>query len=246
MMSYEEYAQKECREWQRDMQLRPTLLGGLSRGVQQKLNSYIPEKVHKAITAAIRQMVRGVLFGSRTLSTAKPIHGPLSVVEAEVRRRIEAHRQAAAAEGGVTGAGGFLASLADFPLLLGIKLKLLSDIAALYGYPAQSYTERVYLLHVFELAFSSRPHRRTVFARMQGWKDRERLLPEKVDDFDWRSFQQEYRDHIDLAKLAQMVPGIGAVVGFVVNYRLLDRLGTTAINAYRMRWIEEGKLARES
>ncbi|GAA4324241.1 EcsC family protein [Flaviaesturariibacter amylovorans] len=245
MMTYEEYALKECREWQRDMQRRPTLLGGLSRGVQQKLNSYIPERVHVAITAAIRQMVRGVLFGTRALSGAAPVDGPLSVVEAEVRRRIESHKQAAAAEGGVTGAGGFLASLADFPLLLGIKLKLLSEIAALYGYPARDYTERVYLLHVFELAFSSRPHRRTVFARMQGWKEQATLLPDKVDDFNWRSFQQEYRDHIDLAKLAQMVPGIGAVVGFVVNYRLLDRLGTTAMNAYRMRWQEEGRLGSQ-
>jgi hypothetical protein len=32
------------------------------------------------------------------------------------------------------------------------------------------------------------------------------------------------------------------VVGFVVNYQLVDRLGETAMNAYRMRLMEEGKL----
>ena len=30
--------------------------------------------------------------------------------------------------------------------------------------------------------------------------------PASPEDFDWRRFQQEYRDYIDLAKLAQLLP----------------------------------------
>jgi len=56
-----------------------------------------------------------------------------------------------------------------------------------------------------------------------------------LDLIDWQSFQQEYRDTIDLAKLLQFLPGFGAVVGAVANYRFLDELGRTAMNAYRMR-----------
>ena len=52
---------------------------------------------------------------------------------------------------------------------------------------------------------------------------------------DWRSFQQEYRDYIDLAKLLQLVPGIGAFVGAYVNNKLVDKLGEYAMYAYRMR-----------
>ena len=40
-------------------------------------------------------------------------------------------------------------------------------------------------------------------------------------EFDWRNFQQEYRDYIDLAKMAQLIPVIGAPVGIVVNNRLI-------------------------
>ena len=58
-----------------------------------------------------------------------------------------------------------------------------------------------------------------------------------MNQFDWRSFQQEYRDYIDLAKMAQLLPGIGAVVGVVVNYKLIKKLGDTAMNAYRMRLV---------
>jgi hypothetical protein len=64
-------------------------------------------------------------------------------------------------------------------------------------------------------------------------------LPPSLDDFDWRKFQQEYRDYIDLAKLAQLVPVIGAPVGVVANNLLVRKLGRTAMNAYRMRWFDE-------
>jgi hypothetical protein len=67
-------------------------------------------------------------------------------------------------------------------------------------------------------------------------------LPEDVDKFDWRIFQQEYRDYIDLAKMAQLIPVIGAVVGAIVNYKLINKLGETAINCYRMRKVSSLKI----
>ena len=39
----------------------------------------------------------------------------------------------------------------------------------------------------------------------------------------------------NLAKMAQLIPIIGAPVGAVVNWRLTQRVGDMAINAYRMR-----------
>jgi len=240
-MKYEQQARRELQSWQKTMQRRPTLLGAASRRLQQRINRAIPERVHQLLTTAIRQMVQGMLFGSRHLGKAKPVSGTLQQVEEAVAKRIHAAKHAAAAEGGITGAGGILAGFADFPLLLGIKLKLLTDIAAQYGYDPDDYRERLYLLHIFQLAFSSQRHRHTVYLRVRDWKTVAEQLPGSVGAFDWRSFQQEYRDHIDLAKLAQLIPGVGAFVGFVVNYRLLEKLGHTAMNAYRMRWLEDGK-----
>ena len=70
---------------------------------------------------------------------------------------------------------------------------------------------------------------------MENWDERSKELPADIHQFDWRNFQQEYRDYIDLAKMAQLVPVIGAPVGVLVNYRLIRKLGKTAMNAYRMR-----------
>ena len=70
---------------------------------------------------------------------------------------------------------------------------------------------------------------------MANWKEEQKLLPDDMNQFDWRNFQQEYRDYIDLAKLLQLIPGIGAVVGAYVNHQLTNKLGKFAMNAYRMR-----------
>jgi len=213
-------------------------MNALSKRVQTKINGWIPEKIHLVITESIKQMIRGVLFGAEKI-TANPLQGvSLKQREEAVEKRIEYYRNTAAVEGGITGAGGILLGLADFPLLLGIKLKLLFDIASLYGFDVSDYKERVYLLHIFELTFSSQKHRNEIYRKLVNWDDESAALPNDINQFDWRSFQQEYRDYIDLAKMAQLVPLIGAPVGVIANYQLVKKMGETAMNAYRMRLLK--------
>lgn len=242
MDAYQQQISAELKAWQKKMLRRPSLLNKLSKKVQTKINSWIPEKVHKGITVAIKQMIRGVLFGAKH-TTADPLKDfSLKQREELVQRKIDGYRKTAAVEGGITGAGGLLLGLADFPILLGIKIKLLFDIASLYGFNVNDYKERLYILHIFELAFSSHQHRRDVYLQMIHWDKRSKDLPGDINDFDWRNFQQEYRDYIDLAKMAQLIPLIGAPVGIVVNNSLVKKLGLTAMNAYRMRIIDNKEI----
>ena len=235
MDDYQKYILSELTVWQKQMLRRPSVINRLSKSVQEKINTWIPEKIHRAVTVTIKQMIRGVLFGAN-YTTAKPLSGmPLQEREAAIRKRIKFYKNTAAVEGGITGAGGILLGFADFPVLIGLKLKLLFDIASMYGFNVKDYRERVYILHIFELAFSSHAHRRKIYLKMADWEMKSKELPEDIHHFDWRNFQQEYRDYIDLAKMAQLIPFIGAPVGFVVNSRLIEKLGKTAMNAYRMR-----------
>lgn len=232
---YELMVMGEMLRWQDQMKKAPSLVNRLSKGMQHRINRIIPEKVHNAVTLAIKQMVRSIVFGSEI--TSKPPLKGVSLEQREklVMQKIDLYIKLAATEGGVTGAGGFLMSLADFPLFLGLKMKMLYEIAALYGYDVRDYRERLYMLRIFQLAFSSQQQRNEVFSQIEHWEDYSQNLPYDINAFDWRTFQLEYRDYLDLAKLAQMIPGIGAAVGLVVNYRLTRHLGKTAINAYRMR-----------
>ncbi|RYY37384.1 MAG: EcsC family protein [Sphingobacteriaceae bacterium] len=237
MDNYEQQAHIQLQFWQRRMQQKPSFGSRIAKGVQDKINSIIPDKVHNAITTAIEKMVKGVLFGARYTTKTPVDDASLQLREAKVKQQIEFYQKTASVEGAVTGAGGILMGLADFPILIGIKIKLLFDIAATYGYDVSDYKERLYILYVFQLAFSSQKGRNEVYEKIAAWQGYSSSLPNNPEAFDWRAFQQEYRDYIDLAKMAQLIPFIGAAVGAVVNYRLVAQLGETAINCYRMRKI---------
>ena len=241
MEYYKQEALEELTKWQKKMQRNPSVIDNVSKKVQVKLNTYIPDKVHRAITATIKQMVKGVLFGATHITKKKYAFETYEARENAVKETIENYKKTAAIEGGISGAGGILLGLAEFPVLLGIKIKLLFDIAAMYGFSINDYKERIFILHIFQLAYSSQQHRKKIYYEIEKWEEKSRLLPDDMNEFDWRNFQQEYRDYIDLAKMAQLIPGIGAVVGVVVNYRLLKQLGDTAMNAYRLR-LKEMKL----
>ncbi|WP_353654976.1 EcsC family protein [Clostridium sp. CCUG 7971] len=73
------------------------------------------------------------------------------------------------------------------------------------------------------------------FYKMENWDEYVKTFPDNINEFDWQNFQQQYRDYLDIAKLFQLMPGVGAFVGFYVNGKLIDKLSETAIFSYRMR-----------
>lgn len=237
MTLYENQILAELDLWQRRMQKKPSYSSELAKRIQNRINRALPEKIHQAITLAIKQMTRAVFYGAGFTTRAEARPASLESCEKKVLQRIRFYRTTAAAEGAVTGAGGILLGLADFPIWLTLKMKMMFEIASLYGFDTSRYQERVYMLHVFELCFSSPVRRNRVYSTIADWQQHEKTLPSDISKFDWRTFQQEYRDYLDVAKLLQLVPGIGAAVGALVNHRLTTKLGKTAMNAYRMRWL---------
>lgn len=237
-MDYNTRALKELNKWKKKMRKKPSILELASKGTQNKINGILPEKYHEIMTNLIKGMTRAVLLGSK-YTTKSPIKD-ISLEEREylIEEKTKNYRTTAVVEGVGTGAGGILIGLADFPLLLSIKIKLLYEIAAIYGFDTNDYKERIYILNVFSLAFSSKRYVNILFKNMENWEEYSNTLPEDINDFDWRTFQQEYRDYIDLAKLFQLVPGIGAFVGAYVNHKLINKLSKTAIYAYRMRLLK--------
>ncbi|KRG16935.1 ecsC [Lederbergia galactosidilytica] len=237
MAAYEDEVRDELILWQRKIFKRSSLclLNRMSKTTQTKVNSLIPEKVHNVITDSIKNMVKATLAGS-SVTTKKRDSIEVNLYEQDkaLKQKLSTYRKTAVVEGAGTGAGGILLGLADFPLLLSIKMKFLFEAATIYGYDTNKYEERLFILHVFQLAFSSDEKRKETFETIKNWELKKRELL----DMDWRVFQQEYRDHIDLAKMFQLIPGIGAVVGAYANYNLLDQLGETAMNAYRLRLLD--------
>ncbi|MED3623044.1 EcsC family protein [Neobacillus thermocopriae] len=238
MNEYELKVFDEIEDWKRKITRRSGMMNRVSKKAQEKINEFIPEKVHELMTESIKGMVKATLFGSQLTTNRKQAIG-LSLEERDelVRIKISSFQKTAIIEGAGTGAGGILLGLADFPLLLTIKMKFLFEAAAIYGFDTKEYEERLFLLHVFQLAFSSDEIRRNTLAVIENWEQRKKELVE----MDWRKFQQEYRDYIDFVKMLQLVPGIGAFVGAYANNNLLKTLGETAMNAYRLRILQKAQ-----
>lgn len=244
MKNYEEIAKDELALWQLKVCRKPSFTNRAAKGLQRRVNNLIPVRVHEFLTATIKNMVKAVLFGSGFTAGSLMRGIELQGQEKLVQEKLSKYKKIAAVSGAGTGAGGIFLALADFPILISIKMKYLFDVAGIYGYDVHDYKERLYILLIFQLAFSSQERRNEVYRQISHWDDVVKDLPEDLNSFDWKTFQQEYRDYIDLAKMLQLVPVIGAVVGAYANYKLLDKLGETAVNCYRLRILGNGANGR--
>lgn len=241
MNLYEKQIEKELLRWHKDIVKSAGLLERATGGVQKKTQQLMPRKIQNAITAAVEKMTHTMMFGSGLLTIREDTAG-LSLAERDylVLQCFQGYMKTAVAQGIGFGAGGVLLGLADLPVLMSIKVKFLFDCAKLYGFDPEEQGERLYLLHIFQLAFSSREHRLEVFRTLEGW-DAQPPAGEAATDLtgehavDWERFQVEYRDYLDLAKLLQLLPVVGSVAGGTANHKLMHRLRENVMNCYRMR-----------
>jgi hypothetical protein len=236
--SYEHRVQYELSRWKHRIHENAGFVRVTAKKLQLKVQSYLPKKVQEVMTSTIKNMMTLFMSGS-ALFSGDVVSDALTLHERDIllEKKLNQYKKISAAEGAGTGAGGILLGMADFPLLLGIKIRFLVDAAKIYGFSPKNEHERLFMLYIFQLAFSSDQHRKKVYSIIENWEEYSMNHPQ----VNWDDLQQEYRDHIDLAKLLQLVPVIGAPVGAYVNYQLLEQLGETAKNAYRLRYMKQIK-----
>lgn len=237
-MNYVELKIKEWFEWEQKMRQLPNLFENTSRQISGRVNQMIPKKFHDTMTAAVKGVIQSALFGANFLPS-NPVQTQLSLRQRDqlAEQLTNDYTKIASAEGAGTGLGGFKLSLIDFPALLSIKMKYLFELAHLYGYSSTLTSERLFILYVFQLAFSGYDHRLKTLNKITSWSDLEisSLQPEQID---WRKLQQEYRDSLDFRKMLQLIPGVGAVVGAWANFNLMKDLAETATRCYHKRLLQ--------
>jgi len=238
-MDYEEKVRQELGNCENSLYKTPGLLEKASKKVGDKINAIIPAKVQNTITVTVKAIVRTTLFGAE-YTPKRMVERSLTLEQADEQARqvISLYQKIAAAEGAGTGAGGILFNAVDFPALIAIKMKLLFELAHVYGYSTNVFSERIFILSLFQLTYSENMKRSTILNRFRDWNN-EKLQwssdAEYYKELDWETFQKEYRDAIDFRKMLQLVPGIGAVAGAWANYSIVEELGRFAINGYRIR-----------
>lgn len=238
-MDYERQIIEEVKSWQNNMIKDPKLTSVFAKGIQNKINNIVPEKAHIVITETIKNMTKIVLKGSEFISKKPYLQLSLKEREYLLEEKFKAYRKTATLTGAGIGVGGVMLGLADLPSLMTIKIKFLFDVACLYGYDVRDFKERLFILYIFKLAFSSDEKRKEVYYDIEKWDSFKLSFPDNFNDFDWRGFQQEYRDYMDISKMLQLIPVVGAVFGATANYKLLNRLFYISKNSYRLRVLKD-------
>jgi hypothetical protein len=228
---YYKTIKKELADWEKDMTRRPGFANRTSKKLQTRIHKLVPQKAQDVITAAIKTTVETILTGSAMLTITKQNQNPaLAESDYLADKAYDTYHKVALAQGIGFGLGGFLINLADIPAMLSYKVKFLFDCCKLYGFDPDQKAERLFMLHIFQLAFSCDEKRAEIFNFMQNWDANVQEM-----DIDWQTLQIEYRDYLDIAKLLQLLPVVGAAAGAAANHNLMKKLKITAMNAYRMR-----------
>lgn len=228
--------------WEKKSLKKPGVLERTAKKVGDKINAVIPQKVQDTITAAVRTIIRTSLFGAEYTPRRSVQRQALDAADDAAAKVISLYQKVATAEGAGTGAGGFMLAMVDFPALIAIKMKLLFELAHVYGYDTNRFAERIFVLKLFQFAFSGADKRVLLLQEFKQWHDfkaqwsGEREYYEKLD---WEEFQKEYRDAIDFKKMLTLIPGVGAVTGAWANYSIVEELGEHAMNVFRLRRLAE-------
>ncbi|WP_081791975.1 EcsC family protein [Caldalkalibacillus mannanilyticus] len=215
-----------------------------SKKIQQKVDGLIPRRIHQSLAVAFEKGIKAFLQGLNLYYVDQPNkkegHYSLHILTEEAEQIVRNYTKIASIEGAGTGFGGFIASTIDFPALISIKLKMLQELAVHFGYSMENLEERIFLIKVLQLQFSKGECKRKTWEEIKNW-EKNAVFQEwsSWEDFNWEEFYMEYKQSIELLKLFQMLPGLGAVVGAVANHSFVLELGNTAILSFQLRKIQE-------
>lgn len=193
-------------------------------------------------------------IGSK-LSMAFPIDDdPKAFLMAQDMKKLDAaaleciafNRRLAATEGAVAGVTGVAGLVADVPSLYGLIFRVIQEVGICYGFSGDSPLEKAFMLKILEIGHEAQVDVKragmvelntiqVMIRKKLTWAELEKNVLVKA----LRELAKKLGVQLTKAKLAQLIAGIGAVVGLAVNRKLVDDVGTAAFYAYRLRFLTD-------
>ncbi|MGG4492304.1 EcsC family protein [Metabacillus idriensis] len=167
-------------------------------------------------------------------------HVPLNVMN-RVSSDLRTNRgNVATVQGATTGFGGIFTLAVDIPVLLGLSLKTLQEIAIAYGYDPEDKEERIFIVKCLQFASADIVGKQAILNELSGYYNRSMEPAEMMSKLQgWREVVYTYRDHFGLKKLLQMVPVAGMLFGAYTNRSMVKDIAETGIMLYQKRRILE-------
>lgn len=172
---------------------------------------------------------------------------PIALMDETSENLSNNRKKLATAQGASTGIGGIFTLAIDIPLLLGLQLKTLQDIAICYGYDPNDQKERLYIVKILQFVSSDYVGKQAILNTLSKFddpeEDTERLVMSELQG--WREVFFTYRDQFGWKKLFQMIPIAGLVFGAIINRSAIKDISEAGRMLYRKRRIRERILMEE-
>lgn len=156
------------------------------------------------------------------------------------------YKTVAAGEGALTGAAGFAGIPADVLSLLTLSQRAVGEYATYYGFDVSLQNERIYALNV--LGYSSSA---TDAAKQAAMAQLAKIARDVAAKKTWKHLEQyafvqmikkiceSVGIRITKAKLADIIPGVGAVIGGGFNAYFMSKVCDAAFFLYRERFLAQ-------
>lgn len=156
------------------------------------------------------------------------------------------YKGVAALEGATTGAAGLPGIVVDLPALVTLNLRAIGEYATYYGFDVTLQQERMFAMNVLGVASSPKDAAKQVAMAELVRIARDVALRKTwatLEDYAFVQAIQQIARAIGIrltkAKLAQVVPAVGAAVGMGFNAYYTSRVCDAAYYLYRERFLAE-------
>lgn len=160
---------------------------------------------------------------------------PLSSMKKVCLNLMNSRKNAATLQGATTGFGGMFTLAADIPVLLGLSLKTLQEIAVAHGYDPNSKEERVFIVKCLQFASADTVGKEAILNELAAYHNRTPSTEMFSQLQGWREVIYTYRDHYGWKKLLQMVPIAGVIFGAFTNRSMIKDIAEAGTMLYQKR-----------
>jgi len=248
---------RKCENWEKD-QSDLLFWEKLGRLPFKLLDKWTPAFLQKKIGSILDELGGYLQSGGSYLSSTSSIKSyyptrnvetledaaklPISEMDEAVHNLTTNRKRLATLQGAGTGVGGIFTLTIDVPLLLGMQLKTLQDIAICYGYNPNDQKERLFIVKCLQFTSSDIVGKKAILQQLTLFdsNDNETIEREVISELQgWREVVFSYRDQIGWKKLFQMIPIAGLLFGAWINRSSVHDIAETGMMLYRKRRIIE-------
>ena len=215
--------------------------------IQEKLSVLIDELVSYVQTGgkylvSEKSMMRHIQKHTlHSVSTLEDI-GQMPIEDmVELSEKLQKNRaKVATVQGASTGFGGVFTLALDIPVILGIALKTLQEIAMIHGYDPNEKAERIFIVKCLQFASSDVVGKEAILNELAQHYEKPNTAENMVSQLQgWQEVFFTYRDNFGMKKLFQMIPVAGMIFGAFINKSLIEDIAEAGMMLYRKRRVLE-------